>query len=708
MNINTAWLNSLLDRPITADEAEHALTFAGFPIESRQTVSSAGEQSVTLDVEITSNRGDCLCHLGIAREIAAATGRLLVFNPPALVENGPPVKQHLALANSIPDACPMFTARVILGVKVGPSPAWLSSLLESVGQRSINNLVDITNWMNLALGQPAHVFDLRKLAGARLDVRSANSGESLVTLDGKKRTLAPGDMVIADANGPTSIGGIMGGQASEVDSATADVVLEVATWAPARVRATARRLMLRTDASHRYERIVDPRVLASHCDVGAAMIAQVAGGKVCIGRLDEGRDMPKRATVTLRPARCRAVVGAEISREEMVRVLGALELAPREAGAGGDALISCEIPPHRAADLTREIDLIEEVARVIGHDRVKADQYVRAMPRAPQSSERAAAEIHRILTGLGFFETITFSFVPPATTELYMPPGLASVAVDEARRRDDPTLRPSVIPSLLACRQLNLNTQGDSLLADNPARFYELASVYAQGKDNKTVENRNLALVSDVPGARAGKPAKHDQLQRGIRQMRGAVEALVAALHGSTRGLGLEAAEPHAKAFEAAGFARLTLRRDGKSPGAPLGYFGVVSKAAMNAAGLEVPCVACELSINALISGYPPRATVAALPRFPGVERDASLIVDEQLSWAALEARLREVTLENLEDLSLAAVFRGPQVGEMKKSMTVRARFRRADRTLTHEEVDAEVARLIDHAKFTLGATLRQ
>ena len=190
--------------------------------------------------------------------------------------------------------------------------------------------------------------------------------------------------------------------------------------------------------------------------------------------------------------------------------------------------------------------------------------------------------------------------------------------------------------------------------------------------------------------------------------MRGTVETLASALHGSTSGLGVEPAVPHAKAFDAEGYARLTIRRDGKSPGTPLGYFGVVSRSAMNAAGLEVPCVACEISLDALISGYPPRATVASLPRFPGVERDASLIVDEQISWAALQARLREVTLENLEDLSLAAVFRGPQVGDMKKSMTVRARFRRADRTLTHEEVDAEVARLIDHAKFTLGATLRQ
>ena len=242
MHVSVAWLNRLLDRPVTPDEAEHVLTHVGFPIETRESVGSG---DAMLDVEVTSNRGDVLSHLGCAREIAAATGRKVVMPRVELpgggaTSGGEPVSKALRLENLTPEVCPRFTARVIRGVRVGPSPAWMVEALESVGQRSINNIVDVTNYVNFEYGQPSHVFDLKKLAGGALVVRFASEGEKLRTLDGKARTLKATDLVVADAQRAQSLAGVIGGADSEVGDSTTDVVLEAATWDPVTIRTAAR------------------------------------------------------------------------------------------------------------------------------------------------------------------------------------------------------------------------------------------------------------------------------------------------------------------------------------------------------------------------------------------------------------------------------------------------------------------------------------
>ena len=279
MNISLTWMNRYLSPgDVTASEAEHVLTFAGYPVEGIEELDSG---DTMLDVELTSNRGDLLSHVGCAREIVAATSsakpRTLAQPEFTLPGAGKPIGDDLKLTNSEPTMCPLFTARLVRGVKVGPSPKWLSEFLEAVGQRSINNLVDITNFITLELGNPCHVFDLKKLDGGELNIRYAKNGEQLTTLDGKTHKLVESDLVVADANKPTSLAGVMGGQASEVDESTTDVVFEMATWDPVVVRTAARRLAMRTDASHRFERIVDARTIQFAADRAVAMICELAG-----------------------------------------------------------------------------------------------------------------------------------------------------------------------------------------------------------------------------------------------------------------------------------------------------------------------------------------------------------------------------------------------------------------------------------------------
>ena len=697
MNISLNWLNRYLSPAgVTAEEAEHVLTFAGYPVEGIDKLPSG---DFLLDVELTSNRGDLLSHVGCAREIAAATSahmkrefKLPEFtDPPA---GGAPIAGDLKLVNHEPTACPLFTARLIRGVKVGPSPKWLVDLLEAVGQRSINNLVDITNFITFELGNPCHVFDLKKLAGKELHIRYARDGESLTTLDSKTHKLVHTDLVVADAEKPTSLAGVMGGEASEVDSTTTDVVFEMATWAPAIVRNSARRLNIRTDASHRFERIVDARTIDQAARRAVAMIVELAGGQLAEGVLSEGLDLPKPHPITLRVSRTNAMLGLHLSEMDVQTHLEAHEV--KVTRKDEDELV-CEAPAFRP-DLEREIDLIEEIARTVGYEQVPEHDKIPLRVRHPQETERARRELHRVLTGLGFYETVTFSFVSPEMASPWIRLGLEAVGVDDERRGSEPILRPSVIPSLLTCRRANASGQVD---VPGGVRLYEMSAIFAQTPGHETVERRVLSMLMDVEGVQAGKQAKPEQLQAALRAIRGAVEHIVRAVAGTGAKLVVEPIEPDCPGWRVGACGHVIL--DGNA----LGILGAVDPDVAKAAGVDLPAVAAELDLDALIRLYPPKASVSALPEFPAIERDLSLIVDESSSWATVESLVGGLGLEHFESLGFIGAYRGKQVGEGKKSLTLRLRFRSGSGTLRHEDVDPQMERVIASAKGELGADLR-
>ncbi len=699
MDISLRWINKYLSPAgLSADEADQLLTQAGFPIEG---ITQRPDGDVVLDVEVTSNRGDCLSHIGCAREVAAmrAAGPRRELTMPTVREptTAGKTRDALRLENHDHRACPLFTAHVVKGCAVGPSPAWLVEALESVGQRSINNVVDVTNFITLEFGNPCHVFDLDKLADNALIIRYANEGETLTTLDGKPRTLKATDLVVADAERATSLAGVIGGQDSEVDASTTDVVFEMATWDPVTIRTAARRLGIRTDAGYRFERGVHPASIKLAARRAVALLCELTGG-VCQGEpLSTGDPIPDLLTVNMRPSRAAALLGKSIPVSDLIALLRDLEIQTEQIS---EDELQCVIPPHRL-DLTREIDLIEEIARGLGLDAVRSSDTLAIRPRPLQASERAMREVARVLTGFGFYETVTFSFVSPAEAAVFLPCGKSTVEVDDDRRKAEPTLRPSVIPGLLGCRRSNRDAGNKQ---PGGMRLFEVAQKFMQTSDHQSIEERSLALVLDVPIA--GKKAKDTDLQTGIRQMRGVLDALVRSMFGPAVTIRIVPAEPDSKAWHPRAFARLEAAI-GTHPAVTIACFGLLSEDALRAFDLDAPVAAAEIALDALIAPFPPLAVAERLPSYPSIERDLSLVVAESVSWAQIESMVDDLNIDRMAGCSFVGTFRDPKIGSGAKSVTIRLAFRDADRTLRHEEVDPQIERVTAAAQEQLGATIR-
>jgi phenylalanyl-tRNA synthetase beta chain len=703
MDASMTWLASLLGgegedagSPLTVEEVDAALTAAGFPLDG---VEPRGADAL-LDVEVTSNRGDCLCHLGLAREIAAMTGRTVTPRAIGEAARGPAVGEHLRLENRCSGgerpACPTFTAHVILGATIGPSPAWLRGLLESVGQRSINNAVDVTNWLNLEHGNPGHVFDLDALEGRTLIVREAEAGEALHTLDGVSRELRAGEIVVADAAGATSLAGVIGGKGSQVGPGTTSIVLEVATWDPARVRAASRGHNVRTDASHRFERVVDARTCLPAAEQAARLIAELTGGTLCEGALVEGAALPEGRAITLRPQRCAAVLGIETPADEMVRLLRSVDFEVRVQ----DDALACTPPPSRAHDVTREIDLIEEIARLRGFDAVPLARRLAIRAQPPQPQERAMEGIAQALTALGFYEAVTFSFTSPDKAAPFLPKGASLVYVDDDRRGAEPTLRPSVLPSLLTCRRVNRDAQ---VRQEGGVRLFEVSATFWSMREGTNEESRKIAMVVDAGGE--GAKASAQDVQHGVRVAKAAIESMVALCFGHEARVRVQTGGDLPAAMDPANAGRVFV--DGADGSVELGCFGLPTGATLALFDLQRPVVVVELELEPLLEAYPPTPRVSALPAFPGIERDLSVVVPQATPWAAIESTVDGLGLDRLRHVGFVGTFAGKQVGEGKKSVTLRLNFRDAERTLRHEEVDPQMERAMVALREAVGAEVR-
>lgn len=666
MKISLEWLNSLLDRPVDADEADRLLTSVGFPLDGCDT---RPDGDALLDVEVTSNRPDCLSHVGIAREVAAASGRTL--NLPTLAPDDPAHCPTL-IDNQATDLCPLYTARLIRGVRVGPSPDWLRRRLEAIGLRSVNNIVDVTNYVLHETGQPLHAFDLAKLGGGRVVVRRARAGERFTAIDQSRHALGPDMLVIADAAAPVAIAGVMGGLDSEVGPTTTDVLLESAEFDPLSVRRTSRALKLASDSSYRFERGVDPLGVEAASRRAAALMIDVAGGRVeCVARV--GRANPSPCAVSMRVARCAELLGRAIDPGRATAVLERLGLSATLE----DDRIHCRVPTFRR-DLQREIDLIEEVARHDDFDRIAVRDRLSLTVRPPQRQVVAMRTLRQVLVAHGYHETVTFSFVRPEHAAPFADAG-ERVEIDDARRKAEPVLRPSLLPSLLACRKTNQD-------AGNVAvKLFEAAATWRRD-GGRIVESTRLALLAD-----AG-----DDLQRAVCELRGTLEELVEALAGNDRA-GFTASNQRAMASAA------TLTLDATVAGA----FGIVDAATLKAFDLQTPVVAAELDLTALLALEPARPEVAELPRYPGIQRDLSVVVDDATPWSAIEAAARDVRPDLLESLTFVGVYRGKPIPRGRKSVTLRMTFRDPRSTLRHEQVDPQVERVLACLREAVGAELR-
>ena len=678
MRTSVTWINDYLDRPASAEEQAELLTAAGLNFDGGD-VAENGEP--WQEIETTSNRGDCLCHVGMAREVCAMSGRSLKAPDARPKAAGGPAAAHVAVTNDDHAACPRYTARVIRGVKVGPSPEWLQKRLRAIGQIPRNNLVDCTNFVLFELGQPTHVFDLDLLDGARIHVRRARAGERFLPIgEGAQEVkLAGGELVIADAARPVAIAGVKGGALTAVTERTANVLVEAATFAPAAVRAASRGLRISSDSSYRFERGVHAAEIDAAADRLVALILETAGGTLCDGTVEAGAPLPAPRRVTVRPSRVRAVLGAEVPLEEIVRALGTLGFAPV---VRGDA-IDCTVPARRI-DIEREIDLIEEVCRIHGLDRIpmKDRLAVRVAPVEPQVA--APRAVKGLLVGLGFVESITHTLVSERHAAPFFRPGRAALRVGDERAGGTPVLRPSVIPSLLEVRRRNADAGLASL------RLFEFASAFALRADGAHDEQALVTLLTDSPADPDGA----------MRWIRGACERTVRLLAGNHAALRVtDAGGARAPWYRAE--ARLTV--DGRE----VGGWGLLAPGALAPFGLEGTFAAAELHLAPLFAGYPPEARAEALPAFPAIERDLSAIVAEAATWAEVEALVAGLGLPCFESIGFVGTYRGKQTGAGRKSVTLRLTFRAADRTLTRDDADGWMATVADALKSRLGAEIR-
>ncbi len=683
MKIALNWINQYLDRPVEAAAAQEALINAGLVVEH---VEQVGGTDV-LDVEVTSNRTDCLSHLGLARELAALLHRR--FKPPVvtLVENGRAAEKELQVSILAPEFCPVYTARLVRNVKVGPSPAPLREALESVGLRSVNNVVDITNYVLMETGQPLHAFDFAQVRGGRLTVDTAGENESLLAIDGRSYPLDSATLVIADAVSPLAIAGIMGGKESEVTHATHDIVLESAGFDPLSIRATARRLGLSSDSSFRFQRGVDPAMVEFASRRAVQLIVDLAGGEPASGLLLAGQAVIPDVTVKLRPARIREILGTVIPLEEVVSILGHLHLHPQSDPQSGG--IVCHIPSYRS-DITREIDLIEEIVRVWGYGRVPLGTAVTHTVAPVDEIDRARDAVRSCLCAAGWHEAVTYSFVDDHEIALFMPPNRCAVRVSDAVRKSANLLRPSVLPGLLAARRVNQS-------AGQPdARLFEIARAYWQEADSPTVppsEELRLAIVGNSTAEVLGVVelvlnAMNPQLT--LRQTPVSVPGMAAGISAKLIAVPAQ------------------ISASGQLPaGTPIGFAGEFSADVMKHYDLRHAAAGAELNLAALINLFVPMRTAVPVPRFPAVCRDLSLIVPVSVRWADVRDTLAAADLSFLEQISFTGTYRGKQVQAGVKSLTFSLVFRDSAGTLRSEHVDRQVQNAVELLASRFGAQLR-
>ncbi len=668
MKISLEWLSEFLPGPLRPAELGDALTHGGLPVE---VFEKHGDDDV-IDVEVTSNRGDCLSHLGVARELGALLDRPSKEPSPRAAESPTPASSVMAVRIDAPDFCPHYTARVIRNVKVGPSPVWMVRRLEAIGLRAINNIVDVTNYVMFDMGQPLHAFDFDKLDGRQIIVRRAAGGEKLMSLDGKERGLTPDMLVIADAAQPVALAGIMGGLSSEVTGATVNVLLESARFDPLVVRKTARALAMKSDSSYRFERGLDPTLALRASFRAAQLMVDTAGGELAAGAVEAGASgyIPKR--LSLRLEKLKRVLGIDIPSADAVRALDRLQFSPNLAGDCIDVVV-----PHWRLDINIEVDLVEEVARVIGYDRIPTRDAIsiRLYPKDPAA--QAVETIRDSLVAGGYYEAVTFSFVSDQLADDFKPADTAALPRAAASvRKADARLRPSVLPGLLEAVARNENS------GNLGARLFEIGSTFWTSAGGKMEERRRIGLVGSAD----------------LREVRGVVETILNRLDADRA---LRVIPDRRAGFGQAACGRI------EWGGQAIGYLGKIDRAVAEKLSLREIPAAAELDLDPLLAGAQNVPQSRPLPRFPAVWRDLSLVLAEATRFEELAALVRKVQPAHLEDSEYVTTYRGKPLEQGRKSVTVKLVFRSPDKTLTGEEVEESVQRIIDAATRELGATLR-
>jgi phenylalanyl-tRNA synthetase beta chain len=677
---------------IVLDEADR--TPLGAPAQR-----ALGVDDWVLDVNVPANRGDCLGHLGIARELAALCGGRLV--PPSASLDGLEAEVGVAelarIAIADPGGCPRYVARVVDGVRIGPSPRTLAQRLRAVGVRPISNLVDATNYVMFELGQPLHAFDWRHVEGASIEVRRARAGEHLTTLDGVDRALVAADLLICDGRRPVALAGVMGGEDSEVTDGTTRILLESASFDPVSIRRTARRLALPSEASLRFGRGVDPELASLACARAAQLLARLGGGTVARGEVDVYPGRKAAPRIAVRWDRLRAVTGVDLGADEARGALERLGFAVTDVAGGAEVT-----PPSARADVIREIDVIEEALRVVGFDRVPAT--LPGLRVAPHHGVDPRPDRARhALAAAGLAEAITFGFQAPARIAALRLPRAdvraRPIALRNPMSVDQAVMRTSLLPNLVAAVARNRS------FGVTDVALFEVGSVFlrrpGQPDGGEITELADepacaCAVLSGSPPAHLGQPAPWD-----FFDARGLCDALLTAVAGPAAAAAAELVRATDVPYLHPGLAARVVGPDG----APWGLIGEVHPATREALGVDAPVFAFEVDLFRLPAA--PIAQMRPIPRFPSATRDVSLLLAEGVPAGRVHRVLAGADSPLVEAVRLVEDYRGANLPAGQKSMLWSITYRSAERTLTDAEVEAAHEALVARLLGELGATRR-
>lgn len=647
---------------------------------------------VILDLDVTPNRPDCLSMIGIAREVAALTGELLRLPAVDYQESGGPVGDLASVEITEPDLCPRYCASLITGINIAPSPDWLQQRLNSCGMRPINNVVDVTNYVMLEYGQPLHAFDYHRLKGSRIVVRRAREAETITTLDGIERTLNPEVLVIADKEQAVAVAGIMGGLGSEVTAATDSILIESASFNQAAVRRGCNHLRVQSEASIRFDKGLSSELPLLPLKRATQLLLELSGGQAVRGIIDvfPARSEPKLISLSAREVE--RISGLRVSAAEITRVLSALGFECRESDS--DAQISVSVPSWRS-DIACPADLVEEVVRIIGYDKVPTTRLGAPLPpQRPRSSmpERwrdLREGLRDVLTGFGFQEILTYSLVSLEKLQK-LSPGLKlnvpPLKVANPMTREQEFLRTSLRAGLLATASQNQKSEAGGI------RLFEIGKVFfAKGKD--LPEEREM-LCAVLCGSRSELSWHGDREMIGFFDAKGIAESMMSRLL-------LRAS------FDAADDEILFPRRgaDIVVEDEKVGVLGEVHPAVARAFELSGAVYLLEIDLEKLLRKVARAKEYQPIPRFPGAARDVALVLDEHVPYGSVEEIIRGFPL--VTQTILFDVYRGDQVPEGKKSLAVRIIYQSPSHTLTDKEVDQRQQRMLEKLRQELGATLR-
>lgn len=637
-----------------------------------------------LELDLTPNRPDCLSHIGVAREISALTGNPLRKPDIEVREGSKKVEDLVSVEIFDQVGCPRYAARMIEGVGVGPSPDWLRLRLESIGIRSVNNVVDVTNYVLMEFGHPLHAFDYNLLSGDRIMVRRAISGESIATLDGQERRLSEEILVITDGQKPVAIAGIMGGLNSEVTERTKNLLIESAYFDPKAIRRGTQGLAISTEASHRFERGANPEGVIEALDRATQLISKVVGGEVAQGIIDEYPRPVGRVKLKVRTGKVNQILGADLPKDEVARILDALGFKVED---GKDLRVT--VPPFRP-DVAREIDVVEEVARMYGYNEIGTKTRASGSLTTYRSPvEKAIREVKGVLTGLGMTEVVTNSLIDPEVLKI-VDPSAAPLAIKNPLSRELSVLRPTLVPNILQTLVWNKNRKVEDL------SIFELGRVF-MGDSEGRLPTERLMVCGAMMGKKEQPGWNTENRKVGFFDLKGLLESFFERISLDKFGIiGYDNS-----IYKKGVGARII---DGQGQ---IGTFGEVKREILERFDLKGKVFLFDLDFEALLKVLSKVKRYQPLPRFPAVERDLAITVPEALFSGSIVEAIYDAGRGLVESVNLFDLYRGEQIPTGKKGLAYSLRYRSGERTLTDQEVDEVHAAIANRLKRGFDAEVR-